>query len=71
MKFKAYQLIERAVEEGVNYGYNRAHKHTDTPTEATLKGLITEAIMSELCDIIDFDTTDDGLICLQEDRIVL
>ena len=71
MKFKAYQLIERAIEEGVNYGYARAHKHTDTPTEATLKSLITEAVMSELCEIIDFDTLNDGLTCLQEDRIVL
>ena len=70
MKFKAYNLIERAIEEGVNYGYARAHKHTDTPTEALLKGEIVNAITNELCEILDFENTSD-LAYLHEDRIVL
>jgi hypothetical protein len=68
MKFKAYQLIERAIEEGVNYGYSRAHKHTDTPTEALLKGEIIQAITNELCEIIDFE---DRSTYLHEDISVL
>ena len=71
MKFKAYHLIERAIEEGVNYGYNRAHKHTDTPTEAALKGEIINAITNELCEIIDFDTIEHELKCLLEEKNVL
>jgi hypothetical protein len=54
IKLKVYPLIERAVEEGVGRGYLRAHKHTDTPDQETLKDHILQAVMNELCEIIDF-----------------
>ena len=31
MRIKIYQLIQKIVEVGAEAGYNRAHKHTDTP----------------------------------------
>jgi hypothetical protein len=31
MKAKEYNLITQCVETGVMLGWNRAHKHTDTP----------------------------------------
>ena len=46
MRIKIYQLIERIVEEGTESGYNRAHKHTDTPNEATIKQCIEQYIMN-------------------------
>lgn len=53
--WKTYSLIERAVEDGIRYGYKRAHKHTDDPHEEDLKQTILEAIMQELSEIINFD----------------
>jgi len=45
MKVKIYQLIERIVEQGTEAGYDRAHKHTDTPNEETIKQCIEQYIM--------------------------
>lgn len=58
MKLKAYSIIERAVEEGVTYGYNRAFKHTDAPKTEVLKDSIANAVMNEICEIMDFSDTD-------------
>jgi len=49
-----YHVIERAVDEGVCYGYSRAHKHTDAPTEETLKNEIEQAVMNSLCEVLEF-----------------
>ena len=70
MKFKAYNLLERAIDEGINYGYQRAHKHTDNPTEALIKGEIYNAVMNSICEIVDFENTSD-LVYLQEGKSVL
>lgn len=53
-KVNLYHIISRAVEEGIAYGYNRAHKHTDTPDEFTLKDQVEQAVMNTLSDVIDF-----------------
>ena len=45
MKVKIYQLIERIVEEGIEAGYERAHKHTDTPDSVTIKQCVADYIM--------------------------
>lgn len=58
IKIKTYHIISEAVDAGIGYGWNRAHKHTDNPDENYIKERIYDAIMSGLCDIIDFD---DGL----------
>ena len=55
MRLKAYQLIERIVEEGTEAGDNRAHKHTDTPNEATIKQCIEQYIMQGFDDYFEFD----------------
>ena len=54
MKVKIYQLIERIVEQGTEAGYNRAHKHTDTPEEATIKQCIEQYIMNGFDDAFLF-----------------
>lgn len=58
MKLKTYTVVSIAVENGITMGFNRAHKHMETPTstdicEAVLEAVLT-AVMGELCDIIDF-----------------
>lgn len=55
MKVKLYNLIQDAVEAGVSYGYNRAHKHTSTPAADEIKDQIEQAIMNELTKYLDFE----------------
>lgn len=45
---KVYPLLLDAVEVGVGYGYRRAHKHVDNPTEDALIQAITDAVMNEI-----------------------
>ena len=54
MRIKAYTVVERAVEEGVAMGYNRAHKHTNAPGDA-IKEHVQREVMTALCEIMDFD----------------
>lgn len=58
IKFKSYQLIQRAVEEGIICGYKKAHKHTDDPGEDAINETILNYVMNELSEIIDFDEND-------------
>ena len=54
-KIRLYEVLQRAVDDGIAYGWNRAHKHTDTPAEHLIRGEIYNAVMNSLCDVIDFD----------------
>lgn len=51
----SWAIISRAVEEGIDYGYRRAHKHTSTPSEDLLKNEIDNAIMSELSEVLLYE----------------
>ena len=62
MKIKVYPLIERIVEEGIAAGWNRAHKHTDTPDEYTITNCIAEYIMNGFDEAFEFDDNYDALI---------
>jgi hypothetical protein len=53
-KINLYRLIERAVEDGVAYGWNRAHKHTDTPDPAYVKEQISQAVMNAVCEWLEY-----------------
>jgi hypothetical protein len=59
MKFKAYELIHRAVEEGISYGMQRSHKHTDAPSKEHIENEILISVMGYLSEIIDFDREDE------------
>ena len=72
MKVKTYNVLVRAIEEGINYGYVRAFKYSDTPTEDQVKTAIADAIINEICEVFDFfDTEESKLKCLQESKTVL
>lgn len=58
MKAKDFKLLVRCVEEGVAYGYSRAHKYTDTPTAQQIRDCIEDAVIDEICEWFDFDETD-------------
>ena len=55
----AYGVIDRAVTDAVEYGYRRAHKHTDRPGEDLLCQAIADAVMSELCEVLRFEDVKD------------
>lgn len=54
IKFKAYDLIERAVEEGIASGWRRAHKYEDVPSEISIQENIGYYVMLALEQVIDF-----------------
>ena len=55
MKLKTYHIIHRAVEEGISYGMQRSHKHTDTPSKDYIEQEILRSVMDYLSEIIDFE----------------
>ena len=63
MKPKTYEILCRAVEQGVPYGLHRYYKHRDDlPDELTLDVMadeIIKAVMDEICVWFDFDFGDD------------
>lgn len=55
MNLKTYYIIHRAVEEGISYGMQRSHKHTDTPSKEHIEQEILRSVMDYLSEIIDFE----------------
>ncbi len=55
VKVKLYRIVLDAVEAGVAYGYNRAHKYADKPSAETIKQYIEHGVMNELCGVINFE----------------
>lgn len=58
MKAKEYRLMEEAVDCGVDYGYMKAHKHDEFPTEEAIKREIISAIMDTIDERFKFDPDD-------------
>ena len=58
MKPKILPVLEMCIENGLSYGYRRAFKHTDDPTEDQITQAIKDAIMLELYEWCDFDKVD-------------
>lgn len=54
MKAKEYQVMERAIEEGINHGYYRAYKHVDNPSEDQIKLEIFNSVLTSICEWFDF-----------------
>ncbi len=55
MKVKMYKLIQEIVESGTESGYNRAHKHTDSPNPDTIKNCIEQYILQGFDEVFEFD----------------
>jgi hypothetical protein len=55
IKINVYSVLSRAVEEGIGYGWMRAHKHSDNPSEETIKSELNHAIMNAICEVIKTD----------------
>jgi hypothetical protein len=55
MRAKEFALMSRCVEDGVAYGYQRAHKYTEKPTEEEIRQAIYDAVLNEICDCFYLD----------------
>jgi hypothetical protein len=55
MKPKLHKILETAVEQGVSYGFSRAHKHIENPSEGAIIDSIVEQVMNSLDEWFDFD----------------
>ena len=55
MKPNYYEILSRAVEQGVGFGLNRAYKHTPTPDPENVKESIHDEVMSAICEVFSFD----------------
>lgn len=55
MRPNEYLIMCEAVEEGIAYGWMRAHKHVDNPTEESIKDAIEQAVMTSISQYFWFD----------------
>ena len=55
MQVRTYDVLHRAVEEGFRRGWNRAHKHTDSPAHEQVEDEVISAIMGDICEVFKFD----------------
>lgn len=58
MRPKTFRILELAVEDGVQHGWQRAHKHTDSPDEKDIVEAIQKAVLSGICEWFTFDDED-------------
>ncbi len=55
VRVRTYEVLSRAVDEGISYGYRRAHKHDPNPSEQAIKDAIELAVMGSICEVFSFD----------------
>ena len=60
MKANDYMVLERAIEEGINYGFVRAYKHTEKPSEDDVKEAVNLAVMTAICEWFSFDKDENA-----------
>lgn len=59
IRVNTYEVMSRAIEEGTAFGWMRAHKHTDTPSEFVIKNEVGIEVMNAICEVFLFDGDDD------------
>ncbi len=60
LRVNVYRVLSDCVEQGINHGWYKAHKHTDTPDEQSIKTAMDDAVMAEICDYFDFTDEDEN-----------
>lgn len=64
-----YAIVARAVEEGVSYGIQRAHKYSAAPDRETIADNVEQAVLNALCEVLDFGSDDESGSDLPHKRI--
>ena len=55
MRPKFTPVLEQAIEKGVRYGYRRAFKYNETPSEDEICNEVGEQVLNAIYDAFDFD----------------
>ena len=55
MKPKPHPVLEMCIKNGIDYGWMRAHKHTDTPPEDLIKQEIEVRIWEQIDEWFDME----------------
>lgn len=55
LKVNVYGVLEDCILAGIDGGWNKAHKHTDSPSEEEIKNQIAHYIMLEISEKFIFD----------------
>lgn len=55
IKVNTYNLLADAIEDGIGYGYDKAHEHTDTPDKETIREHIYTEIMNQITEYFVFE----------------
>jgi hypothetical protein len=58
MKPNFRKVLEMALEEGVRYGYSRAHKHIENPHQDAVVDCVVDAAMNSIYEWFDFEDTN-------------
>lgn len=59
MRANEYLVLSEAVEEGIDYGWMRAHKHVDNPSDEAIKEQLVNAVMASISEYFLFDEARD------------
>jgi hypothetical protein len=62
MKPNIRTILTQAIERGIDYGYSRAHKHTDEPHPSKIIESIEIEIWNEIDEMFDFETKPEVLL---------
>ena len=55
MKPKIYPILEECIESGIRFGFRRAFKHDDDPSEEQVVEHMLREIMNAICEKFDFE----------------
>ena len=58
MTVNTYKVLSEAIEDGIGYGYMRAHKYVAKPDEETMREAIYNAVMNSISE--NFSFGDEG-----------
>jgi len=58
MRARTRIILSECIENGLRYGYSRAHKHTDQPSQETFTQAMDKAIWNEIDERFSFDDDD-------------
>lgn len=59
LKVNVYAILTKCVDDGLELGWNRAHKHTDTPDKDCILQNMYDGVMLEISEFFKFDDYDD------------
>jgi hypothetical protein len=58
MKPKPHLVLDMCIQNGIDYGWVRAHKHFEKPPEGIIKQEIADAIWHEVYEWFDMDNEE-------------